>query len=370
MESKNLSPHPGDILRGIIAETGMSQRELAAAIGKTAPVLNGILKGKRNINAEIAILLEAAIPETLTAEEWMRIQSLYDLDEMRFKDSVAKRKESVEEWNLLKRCINFNVIKKRLGLGDDIETNIPLLFAAMNVHTIEEFQLRTDEFQECFKKSDKVQTDSANLLSWRIIVRTLSMRQATTRSFDKMRLPELKSKINSIIYDNFDTISRVREVCSEYGIKFIYEGKLEKVPVDGYSFWIGDNPTIAMTGRMNRIDNFAFTFMHELGHIEKHLKANSEDDFIDTESITLSHDIREDEANEYATHAIWQGDDPLNIFGYIINPFAAANYLKRISSERVINLGVVVGQFRFFCKQHNIVKNSYAICSELTQKIL
>ncbi len=98
--------------------------------------------------------------------------------------------------------------------------------------------------------------------------------------------------------------------------------------------------------------------------------ANSEDDFIDTESITLSHDIREDEANKYATSAIWLGDDPINVFGHITNPFAAANYLKRISSERKINLGVVVGQFRFFCKQYNIVKNSYAICSNLTQKIL
>ena len=32
------------------------------------------------------------------------------------------------------------------------------------------------------------------------------------------------------------------------------EKKLEKMPVDGYSFWDGDNPTIVITKRLNRID--------------------------------------------------------------------------------------------------------------------
>ena len=33
------------------------------------------------------------------------------------------------------------------------------------------------------------------------------------------------------------------------------------------SFWIGDTPTIVITERIASIDNFAFTTLHEVGHI-------------------------------------------------------------------------------------------------------
>lgn len=57
------------------------------------------------------------------------------------------------------------------------------------------------------------------------------------------------------------------------------------MPVDGYSFWEGDNPTIVITKRLNRIDNFAFVLFHELGHICLHLldEKNRNQDFIETD---------------------------------------------------------------------------------------
>ena len=38
--------HPGEILKDILLGHGMSQKELAAAIGKTTPVVNDILSKK------------------------------------------------------------------------------------------------------------------------------------------------------------------------------------------------------------------------------------------------------------------------------------------------------------------------------------
>ena len=40
--------------------------------------------------------------------------------------------------------------------------------------------------------------------------------------------------------------------------------KLEKTPIDGYSFWSNNNPVIALTLRHNRVDNLAFTILHEI----------------------------------------------------------------------------------------------------------
>lgn len=62
LRTDSLSPHPGSVLLGELSEHGMSQRELAVAIGKTPAVVNGIIKGDRDLNSEIALLLEVALP--------------------------------------------------------------------------------------------------------------------------------------------------------------------------------------------------------------------------------------------------------------------------------------------------------------------
>ena len=57
------------------------------------------------------------------------------------------------------------------------------------------------------------------------------------------------------------------------------------MPVDDYSFWEGNNPTIVITKRIQRIDNPAYVLFHELGHICLHLieENNRTIDFVNVE---------------------------------------------------------------------------------------
>lgn len=368
-----LSPHPGTILLGELSEHGVSQRELAVAIGKTPAVINGIIKGNRDINSEIALLLEVAIPGSLKAEDWMRMQCAYDLDKMRMQSELEKRCSDITTWRTMKSTLKLSAIKKRLDFSDDIGKNIAMVFDAMGVSSLDEFLQKASGFQrqECFKKSDKVTTDPVNLMTWLVIVRHKSNNQKLEIPFCRESIGHLKSLLNQVIFENYDTYARVESLCNQYGIKFIKESKLEKVPVDGYSFWMGDNPTIVMTGRMDRIDNFAFTLMHELGHIELHLTQDSSVDFVDVEPGRNAHnkDDRENQANEYAKESIWQGKDLFDVFGNIQNPFGAAPILKRIARRRRMNPAVVAGQYRHFCMEHQLVRNPYAICHELIEKV-
>lgn len=368
-----LSPHPGTILLGELSEHDLSQRELAVAIGKTPAVINGIIKGDRDINSEIALLLEVALPGSLKAEDWMRMQCACDLDKMRRQSELEKRRSDIMTWGVMKSLLKLTTVKKRLDFTDDIGQNIAMVFDALGVSTLDEFRQKASGFQrqECFKKSDKVTTDPVNLMTWLVIVRHKSNNQKLEAAFNRENIHHLKRQLNQVIYENSDTYTRTEQLCNKYGIKFIRESKLDKVPVDGYSFWMGDNPTIVMTGRMDRIDNFAFTLMHELGHIELHLTQDSSDDFVDVEPGRSSHnkDERESQANSYATESIWQGEDLYDVFGNIQNPFGAAPILKSVARRRRMNPGVVVGQYRHFCMEHQLVRNPYAICHELMEKV-
>ena len=65
MTTKNLVPaiatHPGTILSEEMEANGYSQIDLAKLIDIKRSQLNEIIKGKRNINADLALLLEKAI---------------------------------------------------------------------------------------------------------------------------------------------------------------------------------------------------------------------------------------------------------------------------------------------------------------------
>src|SRR5690606_32566038 len=102
--------------------------------------------------------------------------------------------------------------------------------------------------------------------------------------------------------NNNNVLDLVEKKLSQYGIKFLLVDKLDKTPIDGYSFWSKNNPVIALTLRHNRIDNFSFTILHELGHIALHLKGDKNIRFIDLSKIEENE--LENEANLYAQESL------------------------------------------------------------------
>lgn len=363
-----LSPHPGTVLKGELEEYGLSQRELASALGKSAPMINGIITGNKDITVEIAILLESALPGSLKASDWLRLQNEHDLELKR--KEIESRTAAIEIWNKLRAHANLGALKKRLEFSSDFEGNIAMVMNALGISDVQQLDRQFTSSAGCFKKSEKVQTDKSNLFTWVVIVKHISNNMTLEAEFVHTRIPELIGKLNAVFYSNTDVIEKTQKLLNAYGIKFISnEKRLDKVPVDGFSFWSGNNPTIVSTQRMNRIDNFAFTIMHELGHIMLHLEPNCTHSFIDVDRSIKVDDEKETQANQYATDALWSGNSPIEAFSDIENPYAAANNLRAIARTNRMNVGIVTGQYHHFCQERNLVKNSYAICRDLIAKI-
>ena len=79
MIPKNRIPvHPGEILaKEFLEPLGMSQVELAKKMGVSIQRINTLIKGKRDMTAETAILLSRVLKTT--PEFWMNLQTIRDL---------------------------------------------------------------------------------------------------------------------------------------------------------------------------------------------------------------------------------------------------------------------------------------------------
>ena len=66
------------MLREELAERGITQTQLAKCMGISVSLLNEIIKGKRDISTEYALLLEAALG--IDADFWLNMQRSYDIE--------------------------------------------------------------------------------------------------------------------------------------------------------------------------------------------------------------------------------------------------------------------------------------------------
>jgi len=77
MTIKSTALHPGEVILEMIKERGMSQAELAVRLCMQKSYINEIIKGKRGINADIAVRLEYVLGSN--AYYWIGLQTNYDI---------------------------------------------------------------------------------------------------------------------------------------------------------------------------------------------------------------------------------------------------------------------------------------------------
>ena len=89
MQMKN-PPHPGRIVRqDCIEPLGLTITAAAKVLGVTRQALNNVVNGKAGISPEMAVRLAKAFGGS--AEMWVRLQSNYDLAQVRSEAIDVKR---------------------------------------------------------------------------------------------------------------------------------------------------------------------------------------------------------------------------------------------------------------------------------------
>ena len=93
MIANNLLPfeptHPGELIMDELEARNMTQAKLAENIGVSPSLLNEIIKGKRAVNTEMALMLEPAID--LPADMLLNMQSAYNMQMAKSNSSFMQR---------------------------------------------------------------------------------------------------------------------------------------------------------------------------------------------------------------------------------------------------------------------------------------
>jgi HTH-type transcriptional regulator / antitoxin HigA len=334
----------GDIISEALQTKGLKQSELCELTGIAKPMLNDVIKGRRALTAEMAVLIESAIG--MSADMLLSIQIKYDLDRAYNNEKIILQLKYMSEWEQMKRYISIPVLKKMELPNATVAEKVKTAMSICRVSDILEFEHLTkqEEEQAYFKKSSKLNIDKAALFTWKNYCMYKALSVPISFNFHREQLDELEAEIKVILAENVNTYFRVKQALENKGIRLMYIEKVGSLPVDGLSFWIDDNPTIVLTRRLLNIDNFAFSIMHEVGHIKLHLTQDSQA-LINLDGKDL--DEIETEANQYARDVFVPQCEWDAFMSKIANcnPYAVHIPIKREAERLNINPQILFGRY-------------------------
>ena len=347
MATKEIIPfeatHPGILIKDELdARDEINQKELAKKMGVKASFLNEIIKGKRPVTADIAVVLENILG--IHADYWMKFQSQYEIDKARIKKKNIKRIKNIEIWNIIKEYVPVNYFKKFKYLTNTLEDDINIIKSIYSINTIDSLVSNVAKSKFAFyRKSDKLKIDEKNMFAWSSLA-IYEAKMQEVNVFNPNNLQQLYYELNRIFFENADTINKTKTLLNNYGIKFITINQLEQTPIDGYSFWSENNPTIALTLRHGRIDNFAFAIFHELAHIDLHLRNDRELEFLDYVNDDITN-ITENEANSFAKQKLISDE----IWNEILDSYSQLNddLIIEFGNKFEINPAILLGRICF-----------------------
>ena len=339
--------HVGEVIKDELSARNMKQSELSELTGIQKSILNDVIKGKRSLTPEMALLLENALG--ISATFLMNIQTQYELDCAKQSERVVLQTKMLEIWNVLKEQVSTQFFRKVGIIKGNIIEDVKRIFEVFAVDNLDDFfglKAKEMELPYYYRKSEKVTTNPVDVLSWKYYCYYLSKNdESVLGNFDKINVDSLTKELNNVFKENSKTVKKTGEVLNKYGVRFMVVKKVGQVPVDGMSFWIGDNPTIVVTERIASIDNFAFTTLHEVGHVYNHL---TKDGKAMINLLDEKKDSEESEADIFALNAVIPNADWKKFLTKTrdVVPYKIAPYIKSEAEKYEVNPQILFGRYK------------------------
>ncbi len=252
---------PGEILKDELDARGWTQGDFAEITGKPLQAISEIVTGKKAITPETALLFSEALGTT--AEFWLNLESAYRLDllhQARSSTETVSRKAKLYSKAPVKELIRRRWIKPSKSI-DQLEAEV---CGFLGISSLDE----EPKLAANFRKSTAGLIDAPSLMAW-VRKAEIEARKLSCPEFDIAKLKNVMADLPKLSTDEREAAPLPKRLC-ELGVRLVFVPHLPQTRVDGAAFWLDNDktlPVVALSLRMDRIDNFWFTLLHELVHI-------------------------------------------------------------------------------------------------------
>ncbi len=336
----DLAVAPGEYLEEVLEEIEMTQSDLALRMGRPHQVINGIIRGDKQITPETALQLEQVLG--VPASLWTNLEAEYRL----VLAIEAERIQELEEQKLVPLFPYAEIAK--LGFVKTTKKNAEKtseLKRFLGVSSLNNIKNIT-EYAPAFRQAKNAEVSQEALAAW-LRVGHLKASERKLKPFQKDALKKMIPEIRKLSFENAPDMmtEQLTNLLADCGVALVIIPHFKKTFVKGATFWYSkNNPVVMMAIRECWSDIFWFSLFHELAHVILHSKKST---FID------------DEGDDERKRSVATEEEEADLFAQetLIPPKAYSVFLKTGNySERAIKqfadsigiyAGIVTGRLQY-----------------------
>jgi len=341
LKASTLEELPRILIQGRIAK-GLSQRELAQALGMKAQQIQRY-ESEEYASASLQRLTEVAKALGLSISEVAELQKQTE--------GVVQSKERDFAWHLfpVKDMYTRNWFEGFTGSLTAALTNAEML--------VQDFVAKTSVKPAAAFLRQRVRlgstADRYSVLAWQCRVIGLSNSINVKKKYTRSAIPDnwLEGLAKLSRYD--DGPRRAKDYLSETGIVLVVEPHLPQTHLDGAALLRHDGvPTVGLTLRYDRLDNFWFVLVHELIHVLKDLREGHVEGVFD--DVDFEPDELEKETDRLAGNALIPNDKWETALARYIR---SEDSIREFAGSLKIAPAIVAGRIRKEADNYTILGN-------------
>jgi HTH-type transcriptional regulator/antitoxin HigA len=283
---------PGETLRDLLEEQGMTQRDLARRADLSPKHVNKLLQGLVPLSADVAVRLERVTGTP--ARIWNRLEANYRSDLER----IRSQRELAVDVMWLRDFPVAELIKRDVLPAEptDKVARLEQLLAFFGVATVGAWQEVYSGLACAFRTSKVYQTEPGALTAW-LRLGELAARDIYCEPYDHKRLQESLPALRALTRENIEVFTeRLRAICAACGIAVVFVPELRGSRASGVARWLTPaKALIQLSFRYRTDDHLWFTFFHEIAHVLRHGKTD-----VWIEAVSTPDNPREAEADSFS----------------------------------------------------------------------
>jgi HTH-type transcriptional regulator / antitoxin HigA len=283
---------PGETLRELLEEQGLTQRDLARRADLSPKHVNRLLQGLVPLSADIATRLERVTGTP--ARIWNRLEADYrsDLERIRAQRELVPDVMWLAELPV-KALVDREVLPERPA---DKVSRLEQMLAFFGVATVGAWQDVYADLACEFRTTKAYQANPGALATW-LRLGELAAQDVECQPFDHKRLEASLASLRELTCEPPEVFSeKIRGLCGESGVAVVFVEEVPGSRASGVTRWLTPiKALIQLSFRYRTDDHLWFTFFHEVGHVLRHGKTD-----VWIEEASPATDPREAEADRFS----------------------------------------------------------------------
>lgn len=339
---------PGDFLQEELEARGWSQTELAEIMGRPVRLINEIIAGKRTITPETAVQLGDSLGTG--PEVWLNLESQYQLSKVQTSDGKIARRARLYQRFPVREMIKRGWVASHASI-EDLEQAFCSFFG------ISSFDQEV-AFCHAAKKAAVEESPSMLQYSWLFRARQVAS-ELTCPVYSAARLRDALTRLSALLSAP-EEVRHVAPCLAECGVRFVVVEPIPGSKIDGACFWLTKRqPVVALSLRLDRIDNFWFVLRHEIEHVLR--EDGQEAGYVLDQDLegTTPGDPAEVAANQAAAQFCVPQAEVTNFIARV-SPFFSEERVVLFAQRLKIHPGIVVGQLQRHLGRYDLFRKHQA----------